>query len=205
MDIKLRYTNTDVDTTLDLHLLPPELLRSPGSSEPVNPTGSARRRRCKHKQRRGKRSSLRAKLKLNPHHPALPSIFLANVRSLANKIDELRLRITQRMFIDCNIIVFTETWLNSTIPNSAIELEGRNIYRADRMAVDSGKSKGGGVCLYVNRSWCSNAVITKSHCSADIEYIFTKCRPFYLHCKFTTAIIAAVYVPPDANAKLAMK
>ncbi len=205
LDIKLRYTNTDVDTTLDLHLLPPKLLRSPGSSEPVNPTGSARSRRCKRKQRRGKRSGLRAKLKLNPHRPALPSVFLANVRSLANKIDELRLRITQRMFIDCNIMVFTETWLNSTIPNSTIELEGCNIYRADRMAVDSGKSKGGGVCLYVNRSWCSDAVITKSHCSADIEYIFIKCRPFYLPREFTTAIIAAVYVPPDANAKLAMK
>lgn len=135
---------------------------------------------------------------------ALPSIFLANVRSLAIKIDELRLRLTQWMFIDCNIMVFAETWLNSTIPNSAIELEGRNIFRADRTAVDSGKSKDGGVCLYVNRSWCSDAVITKSHCSADIEYIFIKCRPFYLPREFTTAIIAAMYVPPDANAILAM-
>lgn len=70
---------------------------------------------------------------------------------------------------------------------------------------DSGKSKGKGVCLYVNRSWCSDAVITKSHCSADIEYIFIKCRPFYVPREFTTALIATVYVPPDANAKLAMK
>lgn len=62
LDIKLRYTNTDVDTTLDLHLLPPELLRSLASSESASPTGSARRRRCKRKQRRGKRSGLGAKL-----------------------------------------------------------------------------------------------------------------------------------------------
>lgn len=101
-------------------------------------------------------------------------------------------------------MVFTEILLNSAIPNSVIELEGCNIYGADRMAADSGKSKGGGVCPYVNRSWCSDAVTTKSHCSADIEYIFIKCRPLYMPGEFTTAIITVVYLPLDANAKLAM-
>ncbi len=52
LDIKLHNTNTDVDTTLDLHLLPPELLQSPGLSEPVNLTGSAHCRRYERKQRR---------------------------------------------------------------------------------------------------------------------------------------------------------
>lgn len=92
---------------------------------------------------------MQARLKLNPHRQSLPSIFLANVRSLANKVDELRLRITQRKFMDCNVMVFTETWLNNTIPASAIELQGCNIYRADKTVADSGKSKGGGVCIYV--------------------------------------------------------
>lgn len=102
-------------------------------------------------------------------------------------------------------MVFTETWLNNTIPASAIELQGCNIYRADRTVADSGKSKGGGVCIYVNKAWCTDAVITKSHCSADIEYLFIKCRPFYLPREFSSIIITAVYVPPDATAKLAMK
>ncbi|KAI3375181.1 hypothetical protein L3Q82_021080 [Scortum barcoo] len=56
------------------------------------PTGSARRRRRDRKQRRGKCGGLRAKLKLTPHRLSLTSIFLTNVRSLANKMDELRLQ-----------------------------------------------------------------------------------------------------------------
>lgn len=194
-----------MDTETYLQLLPPELFRSLDSSESARLTGSARRRRCERKQRRGKRSGLRARLKLNPHRQSLPSIFLANVRSLANKVDELRLRITQQKFMNCNVMVFTETWLNNTIPASAIELQGRNIFRADRTVTGSGKSKGGGVCIYVNRAWCTDAVIIESHCSADIEYLFIKCRPFYLPREFSSTIITAVDVPPDATAKLAMK
>lgn len=32
-----------------------------------------------------------------------------------------------------------------------------------------------------------------------------KCRPFYLPREFTSTIVTAAYIPPDANAKLAMK
>ncbi len=31
-----------------------------------------------------------------------------------------------------------------------------------------------------------------------------KCRPFYLPREFTAVYICAVYIPPDANAKLAL-
>ncbi len=65
--------------------LPPELLQSPGLSEPVNLTGSARCRRYERKQRRSG-------------------------------------------------LLFTDTWLICTIPNSVIDQEGRNIYRADNDA-----------------------------------------------------------------------
>lgn len=69
--------------------------------------------------------------------------------SLANTTDELRLWITQKMLTNCNILIFTETWLNDNIPNSAIELAGHNIFRTNRTVADSGKSKGGGVCVYM--------------------------------------------------------
>ncbi len=43
-------------------------------------------------------------------------------------------------------MIITETWLDSAISDAVIDLQGRTVYRADRTA-DSGKSKGGGVCI----------------------------------------------------------
>ena len=117
-----------------------------------------RRQRCK---QGGSRRGLNARLKLAPHRPSLPSIFLADVRSLANKMDELRLRITTNKWImDSNIMIFTETWLNSNVPDSAIDLAERYTLRADRTK-ESGKTRGGGLCIYVNKAWCTDTTTTK--------------------------------------------
>ncbi|KAL0177325.1 hypothetical protein M9458_026219, partial [Cirrhinus mrigala] len=157
------------------------------------------------KQRRGKRGGLRAKLKLTPHRLSLPSIFLANVRSLVNKMDEIRLRINHsKRLWNCNVMIFTETWLNSDISDNAIALAEHHTFRADRTADDSGKTRGGGLCIYVNKAWCTNSVILGRYCSADLEFLMVKCRPFYLPREFTSTIITAAYIPPDADAKLAM-
>ncbi len=84
---------------------------------------------------------LRARLAANPHKPAIPTIVLANVRSLDNKLDYIRLlRSTQRTVRDCCIFVFTETWLNNSVPDCAIQLEQLTCYRADRALVEGGKS-----------------------------------------------------------------
>lgn len=79
------------------------------------------------------------------------------------------------------------------------------ILRADRKAEDSGKTRGGGLCIYVNKAWCTDTVIIESHCSANLEYLMVKCRLFYLPREFTSTAVTAAYIPPDANAKLAMK
>lgn len=100
---------------------------------------------------------------------------------------------------------FTETWLDDRVPDVAIELERRTMFRADRTIEDSGKTRGGGLYIYVNNAWCTNAVMTGSHCSENLEYLSVKCRPFYLPREFTCTVIMAIYVPPDANAKQAMK
>jgi len=186
------------DNFIDGLQLFPEIVRTTETTNPAPPTGSAHRRRM--------RAALRAKLKLTPHRLSLPSIFLANVWSLANKMDELRLWITTHKWImDCNIMILTETWLDNSVPDSAIELAGCYMFRADRTADDSGKTRGGGLCIYVNKAWCTDTAIIESHCSPDLEYLMVKCRPFYLPREFTSTIVTAAYIPPDANAKLAMK
>ncbi|KAK1784805.1 hypothetical protein P4O66_003477 [Electrophorus voltai] len=67
----------------------------------------------------------------------------------------------------------------------------------DRMA-DSGKSRGGGVCVMVNNSWCNNAnavALTRS-CSPKLELLALKFCPLYLPWEFTSVLVNTVYIPP---------
>ena len=64
------------------------------------------------RRKRGRRSSLLVRLRRRAHRAPLPSILLANVQSLDNKVDVVRASVAfQRDIRDCNILCFTETWL----------------------------------------------------------------------------------------------
>ncbi|KAK1792041.1 hypothetical protein P4O66_001819 [Electrophorus voltai] len=75
----------------------------------------------------------------------------------------------------------------------------------NRMA-DSGKSRGGGVFVMVNNSWCKNAnVVTLARsCSPNLELLALKFRPFYLPQEFTAVNINTVYIPPQAKRDTAL-
>ncbi len=186
------------------------LLLEPDLETAASPTDATRtrqrRKRCERGRKRGKRGGIRARLRANPTRPALPTLMLSNVRSLENKLDLIQLsRSTQHEARDCCVFVFTETWLNNNIPDSAIQLHGLNCYRADRDSSLSGKTRGGGLCVYINKEWCNNAAVISKHCSSLVEFMFVKCRPFYLPREFTAIVIAAVYIPLCANAKDALR
>ncbi len=89
----------------------------------------------------------------------------------------------------------------------AIELTGFSVHRSDRTKELTGKSRGGGVCFYINNSWCNERNIhsIKSFCSPDLEFHTLLCRPFWLPREFTAIIITAVYIPPQANTDQALK
>ncbi len=78
---------------------------------------------------------------------------------------------------------------------------------SDRTKELTGKSKGGGVCFYINNSWCDERNIhpIKSFCSPDLEFHTLLCRPFWLPREFTAIIITAVYIPPQANTDQALR
>ncbi|KAK1794181.1 hypothetical protein P4O66_011085 [Electrophorus voltai] len=132
------------------------------------------------KRLQGKRAGVRNRLRARAHQAPLPSIPLANVQSLDNKLNDLRARIKfQRDNRDCNLLCFTESWLNPAVPNHAIQpAEFFSVHRMDRTA-DSGKSRGGEVCVMVNNSWCNNAnVVTLARsCSLNLELLALKLRP----------------------------
>ncbi len=143
-----------------------------------------------------------------PLRPPLPTILLANVQSLDNKLCELHARISyQRETRDCCVICLTETWMSAMVPDSVIELTGFSVHRSDRMEELTGKSRGGGICFYINNSWCDerNLHSIKSFCSPDLELYMLLCRPFWLPREFTAIIITAVYIPPQANTDQALK
>ncbi|KAI3368405.1 hypothetical protein L3Q82_008108 [Scortum barcoo] len=55
------------------------------------------------------------------------------VRSLPNKMDELAaLTRHQREYRECSLLLFTETWLTALTPDTAAELDGFTLLRADR-------------------------------------------------------------------------
>ena len=138
------------------------------------------------------------------HRPPLPSILLANVQSLENKLDEFRARLRfHREVRDCHVIAFTETWLEPTVKDSAILPEGFAVFRQDRTP-ESGKTKGGGVCMFVNKRWCEDAHVTSAGCSSNLEYVMVRCRPFYLPREFAGVFMTVVYIPPHADCTVAL-
>ncbi len=180
LDIGQRYTNLIQDTLSTDPAWPLEILRN---NELNNDHLNNRRRRRKH---RGRRAGIRNRLRKRAHSPSLPSILLANVQSLENKMDNLRARISFQR--DCNIFCLTETWLTPTVPDTAVKpSDNFSVLRMDRTA-EAGKTKGGGVCFMINRKWC------------DPRNIST----FYLPREFSSIVITSVYIPPQADTSLAL-
>ena len=183
LGIDVHRERTVTTEFLCFHDIPVDIARSPDSSWITIPAERQRRRRRERRQKRCCRAGVLVRLRRQPHKPPLPSVFLTNARSLANKMDELNLQIaTNNRVKDSCILLITETWLHSSISDAAIKLADRTAHRPDRT---------------------SDSTIS-SHCSPDLEYVTVKCRPFYLPREFNVVIITAVYIPPDANASLAL-
>lgn len=154
-------------------------------------------------RKRGRRGGARARLRRRPFKPPLPSVVMANVQSLRNKMDILHARCQgEKSFREACIIALSETWLKDSIPDEEVRLDNFTIIRADRTS-DSGKERGGGVCVYVNDRWCNNIKTHDRVCTPDIEMLTVSLRPYYLPREFSTLVISCVYIPPGANTNAA--
>ncbi|RUS82612.1 hypothetical protein EGW08_009640 [Elysia chlorotica] len=156
-------------------------------------------------RKRGKKGGVRARFRRKAFKPPLPAIVTGNARSLNNKLDELS---TNTRFLseyrEAGLICITETWFTENCPDSGINIDGFSVYRSDRTA-ESGKTRGGGVCAYINNKWCNNnnTHVTERTCTPDIEVLSLSLRPYYLPREFPKVNLNVVYVPPQANAKRA--
>ncbi len=151
-------------------------------------------------RKRGKRGGIRLKLKkLGFKRIPLPSIILANVQSLRRKINELQANVRcLREYRDACMIALTETWLNGKDCDTELSLDGFGApLRLDRDPPVTGKSQGGGVCLYVNNRWAKTVIVREEMCTADIELLTVSIRPFYLPREFQQLFISVVYIHPN--------
>lgn len=155
------------------------------------------------KRKQGKRGGVRQRfrkqrLSLIP----LPPMILGNVQSLRNKVDELQGNVAfLKDFRDCCVLAFTETWLMENDQDTDLSIDGFGApYRLDRQAEVTRKSQGGGVCLYVNRCYCTSVTVRECICTPDVELLSVSLRPFYLSREFPQLFITTVYIHPRANA-----
>lgn len=156
-------------------------------------------------RKRGRKGGLRERIKRQPYRQPLPSIMLGNVQSIRNKADELR-ACTQYLsdYRQSCLICLTETWLTETDPDSSVDLEGYTLVRMDRN-LNSGKSKGGGVCAFINNKYCYPSHITTKHqvCTKDIELLELSLRPYYLPREIHQIRLFVVYIAPSADTQAA--
>ena len=88
----------------------------------------------------GRRSGCLVRIRRRVTNLPLPSVLLANVQSLDNKVDKLQACISYQWDIkNCNILCFTESCLNDDMNN--IHLAGFKLFRQNRTAA-SGKTRG---------------------------------------------------------------
>ena len=98
------------------------------------------------------------------------------------------------------LLSFSETWLNQSIPDEEVDMENFHLARSDR-TVDSGKSRGGGVCMYINKQWCNDWTIKEKLCTPNIEFMIVGLRPFYLPREFSQLFVMVVYIHPGADVR----
>ena len=159
-------------------------------------------------RKRGRRGGIRTRnRKRGVKKPFLPVIILGNARSIVNKIEEIEANSKHFYeYRESSVMCFTETWLKESMPDSQFHLTDFTLIRSDR-TTSSGKSCGGGVCLYFNNKWThtNNIHVKQRICNENVELLSVSVRPYYLPREYTHVIFNAVYVPPSADASVASR
>lgn len=165
------------------------------------PTRTPRRRKRGRRGglcRRLKRLSLDNRRRLLP----LPTVLLANVQSIRNKIDKLEAWVKCISEIgETSHLAFTKTWLSEADKDEELIISGfSSPLRLDRSPEITGKNRGGGMCLFVNKRYCNTVVVREKLSTPDIELLSVSLRPHYLPREFQQLFYTLAYIHPRANA-----
>lgn len=93
-----------------------------------------------------------------------------------------------------------ETWLSNWDQDRDLWIDGLGLpIRRDRDAKATGKTLGGGVCVYLNRRYCTSVTVREKICLPDIELLSVSIWPFYPPREFPQIFLTIVYIHPKAN------
>ena len=106
------------------------------------------------------------------------------------KIKDLKLAIP---LCDYDVIVLTESWLNSRVADAEICVRGFTSFRSDRTELTSEKKKGGGVIVFVRKNLCSRVIKTNYNL---VEHLFILIKQ-----GSSQIIVGGVYIPPSSGAE----
>ena len=86
-----------------------------------------------------------------------------------------------------DILCLTETWLESDVSNTFIQIEGFNVYRKDR------ERKGGGTAIYVREEYASSQIMQNDGNEVDDLWVNIQVR------KNRSFVVGSLYRPPKAS------
>ena len=116
----------------------------------------------------------------------LPSIFLANIQSIGNKLDETEALVS---LLNINIITLTETWLSENTKN-AVSFTNYISYHKTRNICARAS---GGVTILVSHDMVSTRLFKLE--TEQLECLWLACRPRWLPRIASVIVLCAVYYP----------
>ena len=129
---------------------------------------------------------------LNDDNTSATGLKLAhlNIRSLRNIAHFLQLKeFTKINKID--VLTVSETWLNTTVTNKEVEIEGYKLHRLDRL-----HKKGGGICTYVRKGIKSTVIKDLTQIS---DTNFHQLWITLQYKKSKSLLVCTSYRPPDCS------
>ncbi|XP_073681008.1 uncharacterized protein [Garra rufa] len=127
----------------------------------------------------------------------LPKIIMSNVRSLPNKIEEVKEMMEDVENCNYDLMFFTETWLNRN--SRSFILEGCRLFRVDRDPRLTQKSRGGGQMMLVNEAWATDVEVENIRITPDYELMEVSIIPHDHPEGAPPLTFIHVYIPPGPN------
>ena len=114
-----------------------------------------------------------------------------NAQSIVTKIDYLTVSLNTH---NVDIACITESWLSSSVPDSAVNINGYTIVRND-----CNLNIGGGVCLYIKGSLSYKVWADLN--DNEIESLWISIRPRKMPRATPQILIGGIYMPPGCTAR----
>lgn len=94
---------------------------------------------------------------------------------------------SNRFYCECSLLVSTETWLNNSVRDSCVDLNGFTLIKADRDA-SSGRTC---VC---KRPMVLSILQLEKICCQDAKHLVLGLRPYYVPREFSHVVVVTVYI-----------